>query len=350
MGGKERMVLELARRHDRSKLNVQVVLLGGRGSLVGELDGSDCKVHVLNCPLGFQPSLIYRLGRVFRENRIDIVHTHDDRSAIHALPAALLAGIRQRIHTLHHTQIIYGTPLRINMLAWVGRLAKTFVCVSQAGADMMRTQGITDTCIKVIHNGVDLQQFSCSGPNSAGPAITVARLSPEKDLAFLLRAVVHLLEPLSEFRLEIAGEGPCKAKLLQMAQSLGIADRVVFLGERFDIPELLSRARLYVLASRTEGVSLTLLEAMSRGLPVVATCVGGTAEIVVHGKTGLLVSSRDAAALARAIQQVWSNAGLASSLGLAGRRRVENEFDIDRAVAQYETLYLEGLPAEGSPK
>ena len=97
---------------------------------------------------------------------------------------------------------------------------------------------------------------------------------------------------------------------------------------------------MFVLSSITEGISLTLLEAMARGLPVVATRVGGNPEVVADGETGLLVSPRDPGALANAMLGLWTQMDTCSLLGLAGRHRVEQHFDVRRMVADYETLYV----------
>ena len=112
-----------------------------------------------------------------------------------------------------------------------------------------------------------------------------------------------------------------------------------FLGEVGDIPTLLGRARLFVLPSQTEGISLTILEAMARGLPVVTTAVGGNPEVVVDGTTGLLVPAKNPAELAGAIRRLWNNPDQGRSMGQAGRRRAQEHFDIRKMIAEYERLY-----------
>jgi hypothetical protein len=204
-GGKERVIAELTRRSDRAKLDVEVVSLADRGPIGSELVAAGYTVHALDCPSGFRPSLIWRLVRLFRESGVDIVHTHDDRAAAHGLPAALMAGVKRRLHTQHHSQIKYGARSKIHLVARVGRLASTFVCVSELGAGLMRGEGIAASALQVVPNGIDLTRFSFSGSNPRGPAVTVARLSPEKDLTTLLGAVAALVEKIPDFRLDIIG-------------------------------------------------------------------------------------------------------------------------------------------------
>src|SRR5690606_28303944 len=150
-------------------------------------------------------------------------------------------------------------------------------------------------------NGIDVDRFRYCGPKSELTAISVARLSPEKDFPTLLRAVRLVLEKHPEFRLKLVGDGAERPRLERLAGELGIAHAVEFLGERKDIPLLLATAGLFVSSSKSEGISLTLLEAMAIGLPIVTTRVGGNPEIVMDGITGKLVPALNPDALASAI-------------------------------------------------
>jgi glycosyltransferase involved in cell wall biosynthesis len=154
------------------------------------------------------------------------------------------------------------------------------------------------------------------------------------------RAAAIVARTCPEFRLEIAGDGAERFALEQLAASLQLENHVKFLGEIHDIPSLLCRASLFVLPSRTEGISLTILEAMASGLPVVATSVGGNPEVVVHERTGILVPAGDPEALASNLMWIARHPRDGEAMGRAGRERVEACFDCRRMVAQYERLYL----------
>jgi glycosyltransferase involved in cell wall biosynthesis len=171
----------------------------------------------------------------------------------------------------------------------------------------------------------------------------VGRLSPEKDVTTLLKAAALVVERHPSFRLQIAGAGPCGVELAALAGSLGLMDRVEFLGDVSDVPALLARASLFVLPSVTEGLPLTVLEAMACGLPVVATRVGGTPEAVADGVSGLLVPPREPGLLAGAILRVHGDAGFAAQMGLAGHQRAKAQFDVRTMVSRYESLYKEVL-------
>jgi glycosyltransferase involved in cell wall biosynthesis len=170
---------------------------------------------------------------------------------------------------------------------------------------------------------------------------------PLKGVDTLLRAVALVARECPDFRAEVAGDGEALPGLKGLASELGVSAHVRFLGEVREIPALLARAALFVLPSYSEGISLTLLEAMACGLPVVATRVGGNAEVVSEGKTGLLVPPRDPELLARALLSLWHDPERSQRMGEAARQRAEHYFDIGRMVADYEDLYLRLMSRSG---
>jgi glycosyltransferase involved in cell wall biosynthesis len=243
------------------------------------------------------------------------------------------------IHTKHGRGVCLAR--RQNRLAnLVACLADRYLCVSEDCTRLTVSQGLHPSRVETLHNGIDTRRFAYSGPCAGGPAIVVARLAPEKDIGTLLRATAIVVRTLPAFRLAIAGDGPCMPELRRLAAELGLDRHVDFLGMVDDVAGLLAGAGLYVLSSVSEGVSLTVLEAMARGLPVVATHVGGTPEVVVHRETGLLVPPSQPAALAQAMASLAHDALQARRLGAAGRRRVERHFDIRRMIADYEGMYV----------
>jgi glycosyltransferase involved in cell wall biosynthesis len=340
VGGQEKLLVEFARHADRSRFRLHFVSLTTAGPVAAELEAAGWPVTALRAAAGLRPGLVLTLARLFTALKARVVHTHDERPNIYGAPAAWLAGARC-IHTRHSQ----GSKLTARQRLLVRASSEgndVFACISGDSAAWAARQGISRRRLMVLPNGIDLERFSLRGPNPSGPAALVARLAPEKDVGTLLDAVALLGPRCPDFRLEIAGDGPCRAELEKRAQPLG--DRVRFLGVVHDVPALLSRARLFVLSSITEGISLTLLEAMARGLPIVATCVGGNPEVVSDGETGLLVPPRDPAALADALAHCWTRPESCARMGVAGRLRVEQRFDIRRMVAAYERLYTDPSP------
>ena len=340
VGGLEKLLVEFARHADRRWFHLHFVSLSNPGLLAGDIQALGWPVTALEQPQGLRPSLIVRLARLVRQLRADIVHTHDDRANIYGAPAARLAGVPVVLHTRHH-QGSQLTPRQRWLIRAVSLADSRFVCISHDSARWAARQGIPRGKLRVVHNGIDTDRFAFTGPDPAGYAVFVGRLVPEKDISTLLQAVALVACTLPDFRLLIAGDGPERGSLQQRTEQLGLGERVAFLGNVREVPALLARARLFVLSSLTEGISLTLLEAMARGLPVVATCVGGNPEVVADGQTGLLVPARDPLAMADRIRQLWLDPSHAAALGLAGRMRVLEYFDIRQMVARYEQLYLQ---------
>ncbi len=340
VGGQEKLLVEFARCADRRRFDLHFVSLGGRGALAGDLEAWGWPVEALGEPSGFRPGLVLRLARLFRARRIDVVHTHDERPHIYGAFAARLAGVRRLIHTRHHGMAFRLTPRQAGLVRLAARLTDRFVCVSADSARQAVRHGVSPRTVRVLWNGIDLTQFEPPVHRGGGPVVTVARLSPEKDIDTLLKAAALAAAEDAAFRLEIAGDGPCMADLRRTAAELGLNGCVTFHGQVRDVPALLARAGLFVLSSRTEGVSLTLLEAMASGLAVVATRVGGNPEVVADGETGLLVPPGDPAALAAAILHLRRQAWERRRMEQAGRSRVERCFDVRRMTAEYERLYL----------
>jgi glycosyltransferase involved in cell wall biosynthesis len=338
VGGLEKLLAEFARHANRERFDLHFVSLGHAGVVAEEISAAGWPVTALGVPTGLHPGLAFRLARLLRRGRADVVHTHDDRPHLYGTLAGRLAGARV-VHTRHGQGIHLSRrqAALVNLAAgWVDR----FVCVSSDSARLALRQGIPVRKVCTIRNGIDLARFAFTGPRQDGPAVIVARLSPEKDHATLLRATALAVRADPSFRLEIAGDGPCREDLLRLAGELGLTGHVRFLGQVRDVPALLARAGLFVLSSLSEGVSLTLLEAMASGLPVVATRVGGNPEVVAGGETGLLVPPADPEGLAYALLRLWQAPGERHRQGFAGRERVERLFDVRGMVAAYERMYL----------
>jgi glycosyltransferase involved in cell wall biosynthesis len=218
--------------------------------------------------------------------------------------------------------------------------------------------------IRVIWSAVDPEALQPSAPRAllraqlgAAPEtpclLVAANLVRRKGVDVLLAAVAALA-PRSRCALWVAGDGPERAGLEAVAARFGIAERVRFLGRRSDVPDLLEACDVFVLPSRQEGLGVAALEAMARGRPVVASQVGGLAEIVIPEQTGLLVRPEDSAALAAALERVIADPDLARRLGAAGVKRVEQHHLAEQMVSAYEGLYREVLAersagAEGTP-
>jgi glycosyltransferase involved in cell wall biosynthesis len=339
VGGLEKLLVEFARHADRARFDLHFVSLTTRGTLADDLERQGWPVIALGDTGGLRPGLVLRLAQVFRRERVDVVHTHDDRPLFYGAAAARLARVQRVLHTRHGQQA-RNTPRQVLLFRLAARLADRVACVSDDTAALAVREGVAPGRVWTVPNGIDLTRFAYTGPAPGGPAVITARLSPEKDFETLLRAAAIAVRGKPSFRLEVAGDGACMPALKRLTAELGLGGNVRFHGAVHDVAGLLGRAGLFVLSSVEEGISVALLEAMARGLPVAATRVGGNAEVVRDGETGLLVPARDPEALARAMLRLLADPEEARRMGRAGRQRVEARFDVRRMVAAYEAAYL----------
>jgi glycosyltransferase involved in cell wall biosynthesis len=203
--------------------------------------------------------------------------------------------------------------------------------------------------VEVIHNGIPLSQFSRPAnftlrntlTMATGQPIilTTARLDKQKGHSHLLAAAALVREGL----FVLAGNGPERIALEARARQLGVADRVIFLGHRDDIPDLMASCDLFVLPSLNEGLPLSVLEAMAAGKPVIASAIGGMDEIIMSGETGLLVPPADPASLAGAIRMLLSDSVFAQRLATAGKAYVHRKFSAETMVRRVAQIYDELL-------
>ncbi|KYF65791.1 glycosyltransferase family 4 protein [Sorangium cellulosum] len=364
VGGLERVVLRLLERTARDRFAPVVCALQEPGALAEELARLDVPLVVIARRPGLDPGLPVRLSAWMRREGIGLVHTHNPGPHLYGALAAGLAraaglaggggggGGPRVIHTKHGRN--YPKQKRkvlVNRLATA--LTDRVVAVSDdARAVALEVERVDPAKVVTILNGVDTEVFR---PGDAGAARArlgvpaagyhvgcVARLSPEKDHATLLAAFARLREVRTDAHLTLIGDGPVRPALEQQAARLGLAGAVTFTGTRGDVAELLAAFDVFALASLTEGISLTLIEAASAGLPIVATRVGGNPEIVQEGETGLLVSPGAPETLAAALEAVAVREDRAA-MGMRGRARMIERFGMDRMIRAYEALYAEVL-------
>jgi glycosyltransferase involved in cell wall biosynthesis len=225
------------------------------------------------------------------------------------------------------------------------------LAVAQGQKDHLVTrQYIRKDIVRVVYNGIDLDEFKprvkreeqCRllGLNSKAPIVgTVARLVHLKGVDVFLKAAEIVLKKFSSTQFVIVGDGPEAHELKRMAQALGIASSVRFLGSRGDVADTASVFNVGVLSSRTEGLPMAVLEYMSLSIPVVATNVGGVSEMVGHGETGLLIPEDNPFALAGALEVLLSDRHKGRKMGLRGRAKVESCFQISNTVSRTEQLF-----------
>ncbi len=311
-----------------------------------------------------------RIARLLRELQPAVVHTRN-LAALEAQPAARLAGVPVRVHGEHGWDV-HDPDGTSRKYQWVRRgyrpFVQHYVALSRQIEGYLRDAvGVPAERISQIYNGVDVTRFATARdggrrvPLAAAPfqgddafvVGTVGRLQAVKDQALLVRALARAVaqqpSARARLRLVIVGDGPLRAALQTAIDAARLSDIAWLAGEQADVPAWLRALDLFVLPSRSEGISNTILEAMASGLPVVATRVGGNGELVDAPATGTLVAAGDEGALADAILATLADPARAHAQGEAGRRRIEQRFSLEAMVAAYESMYEQLLARRGVP-
>lgn len=340
-GGLERLLVDFGRYHNADAYALRFIALDLLGPPADDLRRMGFEVDAMKLSAVGKWTIVRRMAHLLRRERIDIVHTHNTYAHFYGTLAARLAGVQTVVNTQHGRGC--GDRWKDRLLfRLANRGTQRIVGVSADAARLCRGQDPrSGPKIVTILNGIDLRRFTYHGPADCWTAISVARLSPVKDFPTLLRGVARARPQIPHFRLQIVGDGGERARLEQLAAELQIDDIVTFLGERSDVPALLQQAGFFVSSSKTEGISLTVLEAMAVGLPVLTTSVGGNPEIVQEGVTGRLVEPLNPDAIAAGLVAMCRERERWCEMGTAGRRRVEERFEIRGMIQNYESLYEE---------
>ena len=336
-GGLERILADLAQHHSPDRCEPTFLALREIGRFGEEIRAAGRPVAVLQNQSRFGG--LREMARFFRTHQFDVVHTHNTYPHIYGTIAARWAGVPVVVQTRHGQRAGHGWKSSFQY-RWAAKWTDRIIAVSDDAAGLcVSADKIPAAKVTRIWNGIDLSQFRFTGPGTELVAIAVARLSAEKDFPTLLRAMALVVPQVPTLKLRLVGDGPERAALESLTDELHLRNNVEFLGERRDVPELLTQAGFFVTSSLTEGISLTLLEAMAVGLPVVATRVGGNPEIVVEGETGRLAPAANPRALADAILAMCAARADWPTLGRAGCERAATHFDIHRMARDYEDLY-----------
>ena len=349
-GGAEHLAIELSLRL-AGRYGMPVICLEEPGELAPRLESEGIAVTAIRRAQGFRPSLGWRIAQMTRAAGIDVLHCQQYSAFVYGALATLARPDLRIIYT-EHGRLSDGPPSRKRSLVnpWLSRLAGAIFAVSDDLRRHMISEGFPAGAVDVIHNGVqtgpppsrrdrELARRALGLQPDALVIGTAARLDPVKDFGTLLEAFGHVRRARHNAQLVIVGDGPERQALESRVTALGLPGAVQLAGYRPDVRALMPAFDIYVNSSVSEGVSLTILEAMAAELPVVATAVGGTPEVVEHEVTGRLVAARDAAALAARLLSLAAQPDARLAFGRAGRRRLEESFTLDRMVEDYARVY-----------
>ena len=354
-GGAQESYTGLLLRLDRSKYDVRALSLSA-GSAVQRLRGLGVAVDVIDA--ADDEEAVRELAAWLRHEEIDLVHAHMYRAEVIGTRASAAAGVPVIAATVHSSRV--RSPEDVALLASLTPMMDRLIVPSAAIEHKVRCEGREDARFAVIPNGVDLSRFASPTapstlraelgiPTDAPLVGVVARLEPEKGHRHLLEAWPAIQAAAPDAWLVVVGEGSEADALRAQAAGLGGAAsrQVVFTGRREDIAALTAELSVAVLPSLREAQGISILEAMARCVPVVASAVGGVPEVITSGVDGILVPPADPAALASAVADLLADPALRDRIGAAGYRTVVERFSIDAQVRRIEAVYDEELARAG---
>lgn len=359
-GGSERQALQLTRLLVQSgKFKIHLASLSPEGSLrstIEDLDLGDIPSFPLNS--FYDANAVKQLTRFvqwLKAARINVLHTHDFYTNVFGTTAGALARLPVRVASMRETAgMRTSTQKRVQRVAY--SLAHHVVANSQAVRQVLIADGVPAEKVSVIYNGLDLKRLA---PQTFSRAETLGLLGLDsetdpprrfisivanmrhevKDHRMFLRAARRVAEVVPDAAFLLAGEGELTDSLRELAAELGIHERTYFLGRCERVAELLSVSEICVLSSKAEGFSNSILEYMAAGRPVVATNVGGAAELIREGETGYLVPAGDDEMMAARLIDLLRDPNRSRMMGDAGKRIVEEQFSCEAQLSRTEDLY-----------
>jgi glycosyltransferase involved in cell wall biosynthesis len=364
VGGPGKTILESFKAIDADRFDVRLGIYlteNETGDTPFIRAANDCgmPVHIVRGYNQYDPRLIHRTAKLVRDQGFDIVHAHEVKSNAVAYLASFLR--RVALVTTSHGWIA-NSPRQRALVALDRRLAPRFdriIVVSATIRDELLRSGASRDAVRLVHNGLVLANYRRTGQRGGlaaqvgrhlpGPVIaSIGRLSREKGHADLLDAVASVVAAGQPCSVVLAGDGPERAALEERSRQLGLADTVHFLGYVARPQVVLEEADLMVLPSHTEGLPNAVLEALAMGVPVLATAVGGTPEVVSDGTTGRLVPPAAPQLLAREMLDFINRRDAWRRMAECGRHVVERDFDFTARIRKMEQLYDELIAEQTS--
>lgn len=363
-GGAENHLVALINGQLVRGLQVEVAYLKGEGYWRSVLEHAGAKVTCLGLRYYGELRPALRLRQLWRTARPDLVHVHMPPAELYTRLAFLGNGKVAVVVSKHNDEPFFRGPGQRLVGRWVSAQAKHVIAISDAVNRYVTgpALGCPPSQTTTVHYGIDPTSF-----REVDPALvrnvrhewsirddellfgTIARLVPQKALHILIRGfALYVRRSNASSRLAIVGSGPLSADLRKHADENGISDKIIWAGFREDIPAVMGAFDVFALTSIYEGFGLVLLEAMAAGKPIVATRVSAIPEIVIHGKTGLLIDPRSPEQLASACL-LFDERDRRVTFGIAGSHRVKSVFTLDAMVERTMAIYSQSLTDEVPP-
>ncbi len=349
VGGLEYMVVALVNQLNRKKFLPSVCCFDTLGELHNNLL-NDTKTTLLKRKPGIDLFYPFKLAALLKKDKIDIIHLHNSTAFFYGVLAGKIAGVGRIIYTEHARDVAPNIKVRI-MDKILSYLTDRIVVVAEfLKLNLVHKEWIDPKIITTIYNGIDGEPFTTEFDRqeitrelniSAAAKIIgiVARLDPIKNHRCLIKAMKKVSALYPNVVLIVIGDGTLRQELEELVSEEQLQNNILFLGTRNDIPRLLSVLDIFVLCSLSEGLPLTILEAMAAGKPIVATSVGGIPEIIQDNTDGIIIRSDDSDELAAAISELIRDKKKRHDMGVKARMKFEERFTVRSMVQSYEKLY-----------
>jgi glycosyltransferase involved in cell wall biosynthesis len=322
----------------------------GASEFAARLEDAGVPVVPVRLRGDLDPVAFLRLLRLVRATRPVLLHTHLVHADAYGLPAGRLAGVPVLASTKHGFNTFRERPAFAAVDRRLSRLANLHIAISAGLARYLaETEGLDGSRFEIVHYGI-AAGGDPQPPPHAPRLLCVGRLVPIKGHDTLLHALALAVASIPDLTLEIAGDGPLRGRLEELARDLGIAEAATFAGRVTSVADAYARAGIVVVPSRGEGFGMVALEAAERGRAVIASAVGGLPEIVDDGVTGVLVKPGDVEELAAAIAALAADPERAAALGAAARERALREFTLERCADRTDALYRTAVDRSASTR
>lgn len=354
LGGAERFLCDLILHMDRTEFEPMVLCLYKGGELMDDLQRKGIQINVVGCSRKVRLENYYRVYRILQKMKPEIVHTHLLDSCWYGIPSAWAVGVKARI--AHLQNCYWNLSLKLRVLdRFSFQFADHAIACSQAVKDFYcNRMWYPERKISVVHNAIDIRAFEglpskeearrlLGLEDNAFIVTTVASLTPQKGHRYLLEAARKIVTELPNVRFLLVGDGKLRGEIEKLCEEWSLKKHVRLLGKRRDIPLILAASDVFVLPSLWEGFSIALLEASLAQLPVVASSVDGTKEIISDGVNGFLVPPKDSVKIAERVLELSKDKWLRQEMGINGRQIVIERFNINQSVQKIVNIYQQFL-------
>lgn len=356
VAGAERHLLHLLEGLRAAGLDAQILVLTPPRTAVDAFftraEARGIPAHRLPIRAHLDPTLPIRLRRFFRAGAYDIVHTHLIHADLHAIPAARWTGVPYVVTSRHNDdRFRYRWPAR-RLNRWLWRRVDHGIAISDwVRRFSIEVEGAPAEKVTTVYYGLDPDQVTAGkgartvlaaelGFDAVSAMVgTVCRLTAQKGVAHALRAFWYVAKAYPTAQFIVAGDGPQRADLEELANGLGLEHRIHFLGWRDDPHAIIAALDALMVPSLWEGFGMVLLEAMALRVPIIGSRVSAIPEVVVDGETGILTPPGDDDALASALSLLLEDPYLAQEMGVKGRARLEDSFTVARMVEGTRAVY-----------